>query len=89
MTRDDAEARERKARAFADAAELVQAFDDADRELGDVYVTLCVHAGIAAADAICLRRLGRAHRVGTTTRRPSSSGGSTRSCGASSRHSWG
>jgi len=26
--------------------------------VGDAYVTLCVHAGIAAADTICARRLG-------------------------------
>ncbi len=29
-----------------------------DVEIADVYVTLCVHAGIAAADVICCARLG-------------------------------
>ena len=28
-----------------------------DEELADVYVTLCVHAGIAAADVICCAKL--------------------------------
>ena len=50
----------RKARQFADVAAIV--FDyrsDAPAEIGDVYVTLCVHAGIAATDVICIDRLGR------------------------------
>jgi hypothetical protein len=32
---------------------------DDDSDLCDAYVTLCVHAGIAAADVICCARLGR------------------------------
>src|SRR5207248_6918973 len=28
------------------------------KDLGDAYVTLCVHAGIAAADVLCCARLG-------------------------------
>lgn len=31
--------------------------DDA-ADIGDAFVTLCVHAGIAAADTICAHRLG-------------------------------
>jgi hypothetical protein len=60
----DAERRGRlnKARQFREAAELVNAGTD-DDELIDAYVTLCVHAGIAAADVICCARLG-AHAQG-------------------------
>jgi hypothetical protein len=29
-----------------------------DQDIADAYVTLCVHAGIAAADVICCARLG-------------------------------
>jgi hypothetical protein len=46
----------RKAIQFLDAANLVQEPDDGSS--ADVFVTLCVHAGIAAADAICCARLG-------------------------------
>ena len=34
-----------------------------DQQIADAYVTLCVHAGIAAADVICCARLGK-HSVG-------------------------
>lgn len=47
-----------KARQFIDAAALVDDFTGDDQDLADAYVTLCVHAGIAAADAICCARLG-------------------------------
>ncbi|MCB0968118.1 MAG: hypothetical protein KDB37_14895 [Ilumatobacter sp.] len=48
-----------KARQFMEAARLVELLaDDAD-DVADAYVTLCVHAGIAAADVVCCRRLGR------------------------------
>lgn len=43
-----------KAREFRLAATTL---GDSD-ELSDAYVTLCIHAGIAAADVICCRRLG-------------------------------
>ncbi len=51
-------ARLAKAREFAEAAELH--FDQVSGapDYPDVYVTLAVHAGIAAADVICIRRLG-------------------------------
>ncbi|MBT1635369.1 hypothetical protein [Clavibacter michiganensis] len=47
--RTEADGRFRKARQFADAAELFAdaASDDAD-EFGDAYVTLAVHSGIAS-----------------------------------------
>lgn len=50
----------KKAQQFIAAAELVEHF--ADGALADVeaaYVTLLVHAGIAASDVICCVRLGR------------------------------
>lgn len=52
-----------KAEQFAAAAELIDAFADDDRQLGDAYVTVLVHGGIAAADVICCARLGR-HAAG-------------------------
>jgi hypothetical protein len=42
---------------FVEAAEIILALAD-DDELRDAVVTLAVHAGIAASDVICLRRLG-------------------------------
>ncbi|HET9059830.1 MAG TPA: hypothetical protein VFN61_07905, partial [Acidimicrobiales bacterium] len=45
-----------KARQFLAAAEEIK---PSGGEGTDAYVTLCVHAGIAAADVICCRRLGR------------------------------
>lgn len=48
----------KKGEQFWDAAELVREFAD-DEDVGDAYVTLCVHAGIAAADVVCCSRLGR------------------------------
>ena len=51
-----------KARQFLEAAELVEVLADED-DLLDALVTLCVHAGIAAADVICCARLGE-HATG-------------------------
>lgn len=50
----------RRARAeqFLEAAELVDVLEDPDQDLAAAYVTLCVHAGIAASDVICCLRLG-------------------------------
>lgn len=42
-----------KAEQFFEAAETIRDFADDEYEVGDAYVTLCVHAGIAAADVIC------------------------------------
>lgn len=50
-----------KARQFLMAAEAIETIID-DEEIADSYVTLCVHAGIAAADVICCARLGRHHQ---------------------------
>ena len=47
-----------KAKQFLLAAQLIKDFAD-EGEVADAYVTLCVHAGIAAADVICCARLGR------------------------------
>lgn len=49
------EGRRRKAIQFADAAEAVNDLPDSS----DAYVTLLIHAGIAAADVICCARLGQ------------------------------
>lgn len=48
----------RKAEQFHDTAETILELADDQSEVGDAYVTLCVHAGIAAADAICCSALG-------------------------------
>ena len=49
--------RMRKAAQFLEAAEILRDAAE-DQEVGDALVTLCVQAGIAAADAICCRALG-------------------------------
>lgn len=48
-----------KARQFMDAADIIEALADEAADVADAFVTLCVHAGIAAADVICCARLGR------------------------------
>lgn len=48
----------RKALQFRDAAKTIREFADDESEVGDAFVTLCVHAGIAAADTICCEALG-------------------------------
>lgn len=62
---DDAVTRGRlsKAEQFWEAAELIREFADDEAEVGDAYVTLCAHAGIAAADVICCVGIGE-HAVG-------------------------
>lgn len=48
-----------KAQHFAEAADLHMPADGHDEPgAGDIYVTLAVHAGIAAADVICIGALG-------------------------------
>ncbi|WP_326955936.1 hypothetical protein [Amycolatopsis sp. NBC_01286] len=49
-----------KAEQFWEVADMVRGLvDEQDpSEIGDAYVTLCVHAGIAAADALCCAGLG-------------------------------
>jgi hypothetical protein len=51
-----------KAEQFYKASEFVRELVD-DDELNDACVTLCVHAGIAAADVICCAALGE-HAAG-------------------------
>jgi hypothetical protein len=41
-----------------DAADVIHEFADQDEDVADAYVTLCVHAGIAASDVICCVNLG-------------------------------
>lgn len=53
-----ADGRMRKADQFADAAETIREFADDEGDVGDAYVTLLIHAGIAAADVICCIELG-------------------------------
>jgi hypothetical protein len=48
----------RKAGQFAEAAENVADLADERDDVADAYVTLLVHAGIAASDVICCARLG-------------------------------
>jgi hypothetical protein len=48
-----------KANQFITAAETIRDIADEDDEVADAYVTLCVHAGIAASDVICCSNLGR------------------------------
>jgi len=49
-----------KARQFLLAAETIATVVE-DQEIADAFVTLCVHAGIAAADVICCTKLGMYH----------------------------
>jgi hypothetical protein len=49
-----------KARQFLTAADTIETVAD-DEEIADAYITLCIHAGIAAADVICCAKLGRHH----------------------------
>jgi hypothetical protein len=55
---NDRHGRLEKARQFGAAASLVDHFAGDDSDLGDAFITLCVHAGIASADVICCARLG-------------------------------
>lgn len=52
------EGRLRKAEQFMEGADTIRDLADDERDVGDAYVTLCIHAGIAAADVICSIALG-------------------------------
>ena len=52
-----------KAQQFIDAANLIRDIADEHEDVADAYVTLCVHAGIAASDVICCAGLGE-HAMG-------------------------
>lgn len=41
-----------------EGAETIRDLADDEHDVGDAYVTLCIHAGIAAADVICCIALG-------------------------------
>ena len=45
-----------------EAADLIGTLADDASDVADAYVTMCVHAGIAAADVICCKRLGEHSR---------------------------
>jgi hypothetical protein len=49
----------RKATQFVDAATLIADQADGEADVADAFVTLCIHAGIAASDVICCARLGQ------------------------------
>jgi hypothetical protein len=53
-----ADGRLSKAKQFREAATTLRDVSDHEAEVGDAFVTLCVHAGIAASDVICCRALG-------------------------------
>lgn len=85
--RADAEIRRGRlaeAEQLAAAATVVQDLADESEAVGDAFVTLCVHAGIASADVICATRLGEhargEHHDGSRSRslttRPTWSSGS-------------
>jgi hypothetical protein len=52
------EGRLRKAEQFMEGAETIRDLANDERDVGDAYVTLCIHAGIAAADVVCSIALG-------------------------------
>lgn len=61
-TEDVRNGRLSKARQFEEAAALIEEYAGDTDDLNDAYITLCVHAGIAAADTICCARLGVHHQ---------------------------
>jgi hypothetical protein len=52
------EGRRRKAEQFMEGAKTIRDLAADERDVGDAYVTLCIHAGIAASDVICSVALG-------------------------------
>lgn len=51
-----------KAQQFGQAAALIERHAGETNGLNDAYITMCIHAGIAAADVICCIRLGVHHQ---------------------------
>jgi len=49
----------RKAEQFMEGGETIRELAADESDVGDAYVTLCIHAGIAAADVICCTALGK------------------------------
>lgn len=62
-TKQTADGRQRKATQFLPAAELIRQQARTEEDVADALVTLCVPAGIAAADVICCKDL-RSHAIG-------------------------
>ncbi|MBT2517687.1 hypothetical protein J7E29_09605 [Streptomyces sp. ISL-90] len=58
MTPNAREGRLGKAKSFKEGAELMELVMTDGADLRDGYVTMCVLAGIAAADVICMKALG-------------------------------
>jgi hypothetical protein len=48
----------RKAEQFMQAAQMIRELANEEGDVGDAYVTLCVHAGVASADVLCCIALG-------------------------------
>lgn len=53
-----ARGRMRKREQFLEAAMNIRDFANDEADRGDAFVSLCVHAGIAAADVLCCAALG-------------------------------
>lgn len=53
-----ADGRLSKAKQFLEAATVLRDASDNETDVGDAFVTLCVHAGIASSDVLCCRALG-------------------------------
>jgi len=51
-----------KADQFEHAAALVESYASDSDDLNDAYITMCVHAGIAAADVITCKSMGVHHQ---------------------------
>lgn len=51
-----------KALQFQSAAHVVLDLSDEHQDVADAVVTLAVHAGIAASDALCIAALGQYHQ---------------------------
>jgi hypothetical protein len=62
-----ARGRLREAEQFLEAAMNIRELADDEADVGDAFVTLCVHAGIAAADVLCCVALG-VHCAGRRSR---------------------
>lgn len=56
--KQERQGRWRKAMQFADVWDLIESDAGDGGELGDAYVTLAVHSGIASGDVICIGVLG-------------------------------
>ena len=68
----------RKAEQFLTVAAETLDLAGEQHDVGDAYATLCVTAGIAAADVICCALLGSTRRARTTVRPSHCSGRPTR-----------